>query len=669
MKQRILIASIFTLSLAALVPSVGGQTVLVEAEGFANRGGWVIDQQFMDQMGSPFLLAHGMGEPVKDAATAVTLPAPGKYRVWVRTRDWVAPWKAPGAPGRFQVLINRAALPVLFGTEGAQWHWQDGGMVDIPQKQIVLMLHDLTGFDGRCDAIVFSADMNFVPPNEGEPMAAFRRRMLGQSEQPQNAGAFDLVVVGGGIAGTCTAVSAARLGLQVALIQDRPVLGGNNSSEVRVHLNGEVNQPPYPALGGVVNELDTGLRGNAQPAENYNDQQKLNVVKAERNIRLFLDMHATRVEKQGDRIVAVIAQHIQNGSRLRFTAPLFADCTGDGTLGFLAGADYHIGRESKSETSEPLAPEQPDKMTMGASVQWYSVEASSPTSFPDCPWALPFDEQSCHYLIRGDWDWETGMNRDQISEFELVRDHALRAVYGNWAYLKNKSQDRAKYADRRLEWVAYIAGKRESRRLLGDVVLVQQDIQRQRRFPDSFVTTTWSIDLHYPDPKNSKYFPGEEFRSIAKYTPIKPYPIPYRCLYSRNVRNLLMAGRCISVTHVALGTVRVMRTGGMMGELIGMAASLCKKHATDPRGVYENHLGKLKLLARSGVGKSVRRRQPSQAARAAGSPTKVSPLPKVCRRLAAKRRPETGLIPRNLERDKDIWNAEDCAADNYPFMV
>ncbi|MHC4678101.1 MAG: FAD-dependent oxidoreductase [Planctomycetota bacterium] len=671
MKQRILKRLIFIVALT-VASTVSAQTVLVEAEGFANRGGWVIDQQFMDQMGSPFLLAHGLGEPVKDAATAVSFPAPGKYRVWVRTRDWVAPWKAPGAPGRFQLVIDRVPLPAVFGTEGAQWHWQHGGTVEIAAKQIVLVLRDLTGFDGRCDAIVFTTDMNFVPPNEGEPMAAFRRQILGLGEQPEDAGNFDLIVVGGGIAGTCTAVSAARLGLQVALIQNRPVLGGNNSSEVRVHLNGQVNLPPYPALGGVVNELDTGLRGNAQPAEHYNDQQKLDVVRAEKNIHLFLNMHAFKVEKQGDRIVAVIAQHIQTGQRLRFTAPVFADCTGDGNLGYLAGADYRMGRESRSETGESLAPDQPDRMTMGASVQWYSVQTGTPTRFPDCLWALQFNEQSCHYLIRGDWDWEAGMNKDQITEFEFIRDHALRAVYGNWAFLKNQSQDRAKYADRKLEWVAYIAGKRESRRLLGDVILQQQDVQRRRRFPDSFITTTWSIDLHYPDPKNSKYFPGQEFRSIAKFAKIKPYPVPYRCLYSRNVGNLMMAGRCISVTHVALGTVRVMRTGGMMGELIGMAASLCKKHKADPRGVYENHLGELKQLARRGIGKSADTgdaafRQALENGRLANEGFRR------CRRFVEgwlrQADPKTGLIPRNLSRDRDIWNAEDSAADNYPFMV
>jgi hypothetical protein len=672
MKKMFLSKLVFIFLLTVLVSYAGGQTVLVEAEGFANRGGWVIDQQFMDQMGSPFLLAHGLGVPVGDAATAVKFPATGTYKVWVRTRDWVAPWKAPGAPGKFQLLIDNEPLGVIFGTEGAEWHWQYGGTVAITRNQVVLKLHDLTGFDGRCDAIVFSADANFTPLNEGESMAAFRRGLLGLSDVPQNAGNFDLVVVGGGIAGTCTAVSAARLGLQVALIQDRPVLGGNNSSEIRVHLNGEVNMPPYPKLGGVVNELDTGLRGNAQPAENYDDQRKLKVVQAEQNIHLFLKMHVLKVEKQGNRITAVIAQDIQKGTQSRFAAPLFADCTGDGTLGYLAGADFRMGRESKAETGESLAPEVPDKMTMGASVQWYSIESDKPSRFPDCPWALQFNEQSCHYLTRGDWNWETGMNRDQITEFEYVRDYALRAVFGNWSYLKNKSRDRMKYANRQLEWVAYIAGKRESRRLLGEVILRQQDVQRGRRFPDSFVTSTWSIDLHYPDPKNSQYFPGEEFRSIAKYAKIRPYPIPYRCLYSRNISNLMMAGRCISVTHVALGTVRVMRTGGMMGELIGMAASLCKKHNTTPHDVYENHIGELKRLARKGVGKAADIDEKSfEQAKEDGRLANQGFIH--CRdfvngwlRYADRK---TGLIPRNLERDKDIWNPQDSAADNYPFMV
>jgi FAD dependent oxidoreductase len=591
------------LFLMSLISVAGATTVLVEADGFDNPGGWVLDQQAMDQMGSPYLLAHGLGVPVADATTAVTFPAAGEYGVWVRTRDWVAPWGAKGAPGRFQVVVAGKPLEATFGTEGADWHWQDGGTVNIDDTSVEIALHDLTGFEGRCDAIVFSSDPSFVPPNGRDDLAALRRDLLGLPAVPKNAGEFDLVVVGGGMAGTCAAVSAARLDLKVALVQNRPVLGGNNSSEVRVHLGGKTNLPPYPNLGNVVRELDSGLRGNAQAPEHYADDKKLDLVGAEENIVLFLNTHVFKVEKEGARIAAVVGKDIRTGEERRFTAPLFADCTGDGTVGFLAGADYRMGREGRAETGEALAPEVPDKMTMGASVQWYSVDAGEPAPFPDCPWALSFNEDNCQRVTMGEWDWETGMDRDQVTEIEFIRDHAFRVIYGNWSFLKNHCADKATYANRNLDWVAYVAGKRESRRLLGDVILQQQDIEENRAFPDACVTTTWTIDLHYPEPRNAEQFPGQEFRSIAKHGRIKPYPIPYRCLYSRNVDNLFMAGRDISVTHVALGTIRVMRTGGMMGEVVGMAAKVCNEHDVTPRGVYSDHLDALKTLMTEGTGK------------------------------------------------------------------
>ncbi|MHC4741765.1 MAG: FAD-dependent oxidoreductase [Planctomycetota bacterium] len=646
-------------------------TVLIEAEGFEDVGGWVVDQQFMDQMGSPFLLAHGLGEPVEDAVAKVELPQAGKYRVFVRTRDWVAPWKAPAAPGKFQLIIDGEPLAATFGTKGAEWHWQDGGTVEIAKKQATIALHDLTGFDGRCDAIVFSSDKDFTPPND-DKLPAFRRILLGLSDGPEDAGQYDLVVVGGGMAGTCSAISAARLGCKVALIQNRPVLGGNNSSEVRVHLNGKTNLPPYPALGNLVKELDPGFQGNARPASYYDDAKKLRIAKAEKNLSLFVNVHAFDVEMDGSRITAVIAKDIRNSKELRFKGKLFADCTGDGTLGFLAGADFRMGREGKAETGESLAPEKPDKMTMGSSVQWYSNRTDRQTSFPDTPWALQFNEQTCHYLTRGDWNWETGLNRNQITEFEFVRDYALRAAFGNWSYLKNKSSKTFDYADRKLDWVAYVAGKRESRRLLGDVILQEQDITGRKNFPDAMVTTTWTIDLHYPDPKNTKYFPGEEFRTIAKHLRIKPYPVPYRCFYSRNIENLFMAGRDISVTHVALGTIRVMRTCGMMGEVVGMAASLCRQHNTTPRGVYENHLDELKALAKKGVGKEIVKDDPDFKLALENGKLANEGFVR-CRNFVAgwlkHADPKTGLIPRNITRDKDQWNAKDSAADNYPFMV
>src|SRR5262245_33317570 len=187
----------------------GARALLIEAEQFEDCGGWVLDQQLMDQMGSSYLLAHGLGDPVRDATTEAQLPAPGRYRVWVRTRDWVAPWKAPGAPGRFQLLIEGKPLPVTFGTEGAEWHWQDGRVVEMGNTARIA-LHDLTGFEGRCDAILFCQDLKFQPPNELAALTKFRRQMLGFPSKPESAGIFDLVVVGGGLAGTCAALSAAR---------------------------------------------------------------------------------------------------------------------------------------------------------------------------------------------------------------------------------------------------------------------------------------------------------------------------------------------------------------------------------------------------------------------------------------------------------------------------
>ena len=591
---------------ALIIHSVNAKnltSLFIEAENFQNKGGWVVDQQFMDLMGSPYLMAHGMGTLVSDATTTVNFAKTGEYTVFVRTYNWTSPWTSKEGPGKFQLTIDGRALNnKILGTESTTWEWQEVGKVKISSKTVTIGLRDLTGFNGRCDAIYFTMD-NALPPNEPEALKAFRKEKLGLPEVVVNAGKFDFVVVGGGVAGTAAALTAARQGLKVALIQDRPVLGGNNSSEVRVHLGGRINLDPYPNLGDVVNEIAPLRGGNAQPGDYYEDEKKLEMVNAENNISLFLNFRAFKVEKEGTTIRTVFAKHIETAEELSFSAPLFADCTGDGTIGYLAGADFAMGRESKAEFNEATAPEEADKMTMGSSVQWYSKEGDKSSDFPEFDYGMDFNETNAQKVTMGEWTWETGMNFDQIFDFERIRDYGLLVVYSNWSYLKNKSSFKEEYKNKYLDWVAYIAGKRESRRLIGDIVLTEQDITNFVIYPDASAPTSWTIDLHYPDPKNSDHFPGVEFKSIAVHKAIHPYPIPYRCFYSRNVDNLFMAGRNISVTHVALGTVRVMRTTGMMGEVVGMAASIAAKNKTSPRGVYQERLDELQRLMTKGAGK------------------------------------------------------------------
>jgi hypothetical protein len=593
---------LFLSTFLSIVGFAQQNSILVEAESFASKGGWVVDQQFMDQMGSPFLMAHGLGNPVKNAETTVAFPMLGKYRLFVRTRNWAARWTSKDAPGKFQVLIDGNAVDPVFGTESSDWAWQDGGIVDIRSANAKVTLKDLTGFDGRCDALLFTSDLNFNPPSDVQDLVVLRGKLNPEIIQAKDAGQFDLVVIGGGMAGTCASISAARLGLKVALVQDRPVLGGNNSSEVRVHLGGRINLEPYLNLGNLVNEIGPSKEGNAQPYQNYEDDKKLAAVQKEKNISLFLNCHANKVIMMDGRIESVQAVNTETGQKLQFSAPLFADCTGDATIGVLAGAQYMTGREDSNKFGESAAPEEADKLTMGSSVQWYAEEKTEACPFPDIKSGLEWNEDKAEHLIRGDWNWETGMGIDQVKEFERIRDYGLMVVYSNWSFLKNHSADKEKYAKQQLQWVAYIAGKRESKRLVGDYILNESDLVDHKIYPDGTAPTSWTIDLHYPDPENTKQFPGKEFKSIAKHTPILPYPIPFRCLYSLNIPNLLMAGRNISVSHVALGTVRVMRTTGMMGEVIGMAASVCKKYNTEPRGVYSNHFEDLKQLMQKGTG-------------------------------------------------------------------
>ncbi len=600
--------------------------VFLEVEQFADFGGWDLDQQSMDQMGSPYLLAHGLGIPVEDAKTRIEFPSKGFYRVWVRTRDWVAPWNALGSPGKFQLLIDENPLKETFGTKGAEWHWHDGGVVKVNEKASI-SLHDLTGFEGRCDSILFCNDLDFEPSNELEALTKFRRDLLGLPEQPEDGGNYDFAVIGGGFSGTCAALEAARNGLKVALIQDRPVLGGNGSSEVRVWPEGKTQQEPYPHVGDIVQEIAPDLVKKTNKSRNalseggaYSDERKLEIVRDESRITLMIEERAIKVEHENDKIVAVTIQNTKTAKQKRITAKYFADCTGDASVGFLAGADYEISSSGimgmsnlwnvldATNEEDVIKCECKDKTALSMACEIGQVEQP----FPKCPWAIDLSDKPFpgrkNYKGQwgaedplgnlGGWFWESGFDKNPITDIEKIRDLNFRAMYGAWDTLKNVDK---LYPNHRLGWSAFIAGKRESRRLMGDVILTADDFRTQKQFPDPAFPCSWHIDIHNPHEDFDNELRGQEFISKAtsgEYYKYKGglYWAPYRTLYSRNIKNLFMAGRDISVTKEGLGPVRVMLTCGMMGEIVGKAASICVRHTTFPRGVYENHLDELQIL-------------------------------------------------------------------------
>ena len=587
-------------------------SVMLLATKFADKGDWTVEQQFVLQMGSSYLLAHGLGNPLaKDAVTSFNIEEEGDYTLLVRTKNWTAFWSEGKTPGVFQVKVDGQADTAEFGlgcegatrAERAAWYWQKGGTYHLAKGTHEVALHDLTGFDGRCDAIILTK-ADEMPGNSVQDYKEVRKAVLGE-ETPAEKGHYDFVVVGGGISGMCAALAAARLGSKVALIQDRYVLGGNNSSEVRVGLGGQINIDPYPSLGYLLNEIGPDRIGNARGAHHYQDDKKMNVILAEENITLFMGYTVTEVEKDGNKITAVTAVEATEQNKIRITGDLFSDCTGDAHLAAMAGAECRMGREAKSEFNEKLAPEEADGFTMGVSIEWYCEDWNTPCSFPDSlDWGLELDEYTVEPVHRANWYWEVGMRDDQVTDAEKIRDYGMYVAYSTFSYCKNRYSRKEEWICTHLTWVSHVSGKRESRRVVGDYILREQDLTRPIVHEDATCTTTWRIDQHYPDPRNADKYPGEEWMSIGVLTPIDFYPLPYRCFYSKDIANLFMAGRNISVSHIALGSTRVMRTCGLIGEVVGMAASICTKKKANPRDVYTTYFEDLKALMRKGTGRT-----------------------------------------------------------------
>lgn len=411
----------------------------------------------------------------------------------------------------------------------------------------------------------------------------------------------DITVVGGGLAGVCAAIAAARLGQTVSLVQNRPVLGGNASSEIRVWVCGATSHGVHR------NARETGIMGELFVENQYRnidgnpyiwDLIVLEKVKAEKNITLFLNTDVHEVEADGDEssrtIRSVTGWMMGSERRIRFDSRVYLDCTGDGLVGFLAGAKFRIGREAQEEFNEEWAPLVPDDITLGSTLLFYTKDAGRPVKYIPPSFAKDITQTTIpmRRVIRsGDngcayWWIEWGGELDTVHENERIRDELSSVIYGIWDYIKNSGKFDSENLT--LEWIGSVPGKREYRRFVGDYVLNQNDVLAQELFEDRVAFGGWSIDLHPPQGMYATESGSKHMHMDGSYH------IPFRSLYSSNVTNMLMAGRNISASHVAFGTTRVMATCAVIGEAAGTGAALCAAKGISPRELHGSHLSELK---------------------------------------------------------------------------
>ena len=404
-----------------------------------------------------------------------------------------------------------------------------------------------------------------------------------------------LCVVGGGLAGLFAAVSAARHGIRGLLMQDRPMLGGNASSEIRMWVRGSHGKE----------NRETGLLQEAEleniyrnPTMNYSiwDSVLYQLAREEKNLTLLLNTTCLGCEKEGERIVSVIGWQLNSYTFHTVRAELFMECSGDSILAELSGARYRVGREGQAEFDEYAAPETADACTMGSSCLIEARKTDHPCPFTPPEWAYVYPDDESMYLKKHDvpesginfWWIELGGEMDTLRNAQQINEELLRVAYGVWDHLKNRGDHGMENWE--LEWVGFLPGKRESRRCVGPYILNQRDLEEGHTFPDAVAFGGWTMDNH--SPQGLRYM-GYSSRHI---TPATPYQIPFRCLYSDNVPNLLFAGRNISATHMALSSTRVMATCAVMGQAAGTGAAVALRHGCLPAEVTARHMAELQQL-------------------------------------------------------------------------
>ena len=479
-----------------------------DAADFQNYGGWALDTQHVGFMGSSYLIAHGTSKTVSDATLKLKAVKPGKYRLWIRSRNWIP----EHAPGTFGVAVNGTDSGKTFGAQKEKgWTWQDGGVHEL-SGSAQLSLQDKTGIFGRCSSFVLTRDLTYQPPVEVEAFKNERARLSGVSNAIKRGDRYDVIVVGAGPAGGPAAIAAARTGAKTALVSNRPVLGGNASAEIGVPVQGAAKKHEGKPVRetGIIEEAGRielhGMTEEQLTKQGWHitmTRPFKTLADAEPQLELYENFWLEGVKKKGGRITEVILVDTLTGERKSLSGKMFIDCTGDAWLGHHAGADERVGREAFSEYQEEGAPEKADDYTMSACLRagsrdmrqvtfHQSRKHETPQAYNPPPWLYELPEEwlngragggsleSQHkrltsWALRGTWWYEHPGDVDDLWDPEFARDELIRVNYTMWDYFKNHWEERKRLANYSLDYVGFMAGKRESRRLMGDLVLNAND--------------------------------------------------------------------------------------------------------------------------------------------------------------------------------------------------
>ncbi len=566
--------------------------IWIDALDFQEKGGWKEDTQYVHLMGSPYLLAaHEPGVPVEDARVTVDIPKTATYRIWVRDRNWLRPHN----PGTFNLVVNGENNGVVLGQMPSdRWVWEIAGDFTLPEGKCELALHDLTGYFGRCASILITDDFDYLPSPEVDRIHKDRARIKNLPQGVAFGGDYEVIVAGGGPAGVPAAIACARMGVKTLLVQNRSMLGGNGSSEIGITFDGAEVRHPFSRETGIAEEIRRLRDLDPAPGGAWTRAME-QLTAAEKNLTVICNNHICAVDMADDETIkSVTAMNILTLTKQCFTGKVFIDCTGDSWIGYFAGAKSRFGRESSSQHKEEAAPSVADTLTMSGCIKGdkrpFFEKTDSVVEFHAPKWVpkLPEDDLEFGRTIRSiamQWWLEAPNTYDDMWDGEETRDALFLVTLGYYDHLKNHWSEKERAQNYRLIFSSVINGRRESRRLMGDYILTQEDCETSRTFPDAITYTGWSIDVHHPE----GIYSGSK-GPLYYVKRLKQPKIPYRCLYSKNIKNLLFAGRNISVTHMALGTTRVQNTIATIGQAAGTAAALCIALNETPRGIYERHL-------------------------------------------------------------------------------